>query len=142
MDESDAGAPSTGTGGLVDKPRSLFPQMLQGDVDRGNRKGNVVQSLTSALEEAPDRCLDGERLQKLDEGSSHRDHRLFDTLGLHDFPIKRLDPVTTAVIRERSIQVMHRDRHVVEIDQLHRREAKAPGCQRGQTPAAGSIHRQ
>ena len=92
---------------------------------RRRRHGAI---LTSAVEEAPDRCLGGERLQQLDEGSAYRDHGLLDPLRLHHLPIQRFDPVTTPVTLQRSIQVVHGDRHVVDIDQLHRREAKAPGC--------------
>ena len=59
MDEGDAGAPTTGASGIVDESRPLLTQMLQGDVDRSNREGDVMQALASALEEAADRCVGG-----------------------------------------------------------------------------------
>lgn len=139
MDEGDAGAPPPGAGGLVDESRPLITQMLQGDVDRRHRESDVVQALASALEETANRCFGGKRPQQLDEGASHRDHCLLDSLGVHHFPVEGLDPVPTPVSVERSIQIVHGDRHVVEIEQLHQHEAKALIRPREQTPAAGSI---
>ena len=124
MDKGDAGAPSTGAGDLVDESDALLTQMLEGDVDRRNGEGNMVQALAPALEEAADRRVGAERLQQLDEGSSHRDHRLLDTLSLHHLAIQRLNPISRPVVVECLLQIMHRNGDVVEIQQLHRQEGK------------------
>ena len=100
MNEGDASSPATGAGGLVDQPGSLLTQVLESDVDRCNCEGDVVQALTPALEEAPDRGVAAEGLQQLDEGASHRDHCLLDTLRLHHLPVQGLHPIAAAIVVE------------------------------------------
>jgi len=124
MDESDPGAPPSGAGSFVDESGALLAQVLESDVDRRNRIGDVMQALALALEESADRGVGAKGSQQLDEGASHRDHRLFDALSLHHLAIQRLYPVAGSVAVECQLQVMHRDRDVVEIDQLHQREGK------------------
>ena len=139
MDEGDARTPATGASGLVDEFGSLRTQVVESDVDRRNGEGDVVQTLALALEESADRGVGAERLQQLDEGASHRDHRLLDTLRLHYLPVQRLHPVATAIVVEGCIEVVHGNGDVVEVDQLHQQEAKGPICPRGLTAATGSI---
>jgi len=100
MNEGDAGPPATWASGLVDESCPLPTQMLEGDVDRRNREGDVVQTLTPALEETTDRGVTAERLQQLDEGASHWDHRLLDTLRLHHLAVQGVDAVATAIVVE------------------------------------------
>jgi len=131
MNEGDTGTPATGPSGLVDEPGSIFAQVLEGDIDRRNRKGDVMQTLASVLQESADRGVGAERPQQLDEGATHGDHRLLDTLRLHYLPVQGLHPVTASVAVESHLQIMHGDADVVEIDQLHRQEAKP------RTPGSG-----
>ena len=84
----------------------------------------MVQALTLALEESADRGVGAKGSQQLDEGASHRDHRLLDALSFNDLAIQRLYPVAGPVAVECQLQVMHRDGDVVEIDQLHQGEGK------------------
>ena len=67
MDKGNPRAPTAGTRGLVDESCALLTQMLESNVDRCNRKGNMVQTLAPAVQETADRCVGAERLQQLDE---------------------------------------------------------------------------
>ncbi len=139
MDEGDAGSPPSWSGHIIDKPGAFLLQVIQGDVDRRHGECDVVQPFAPVLEKAPDGSVRRERLQQLDERAPDRDHRFLDSLGFDHLAVQRFDPVAVAISLDGLLQVVHRDRHMVEIQQLHRREAKAPLCQRGLKPVTGSI---
>jgi len=124
MDECDPGTSPSGAGSLVDESGALLSQVLESDVNRRNRVGDVVQALALALEESADRGVGAKGSQQLNEGASHWDHRLLDALSFHHLAIERLYPVARPVAVECQLQIMDRDGDVVEIDQLHEQEAK------------------
>ena len=101
--------------------------MIEGVLDARHRVGDMMETLPVSLEEPADRALWSQWLEELDERTSDRDHGLLDSLVRDDLPIERSDPVTIQVAGDGSVEILHRDRHMVEIDEFHQAEAIAPG---------------
>ena len=78
-----------------------------------------MKALAPPLQEPSHRAVAGQGLEELDEGSSHRDHRLLYTLGLDHFPGQRFDAVTVPIAGDGGIEVPDRDGHMVEVEELH-----------------------
>ena len=119
MDEGDTSPPPAETWHGVDEPSSLVREMSEGTLDRDDRIGDVMQTLTPLGQEPTHRGFILYRLEQLDERATHRDHRLLHPLALHHLSIDGLDVVAVAIAIYRPIQVMDRDRHMIEIQQLH-----------------------
>jgi len=58
----------------------------------------------------------------LDERATYRNHGLFDSLLLDDFPVQRLDVVSLAIAVDRRIEIADRYRNMIEIEELHNRQ--------------------
>lgn len=138
MDEGDPGATSAHPRFGVDETCSLLLEMGKGSFDRYNSIGDVVQTFTILGQELTHRSFRAEGLEQLNKGAAHGDHRLLDPLALHFFPVHRLDPVTVPVSIEGGVEIMNRDRDMVEIEKLHRPERISPpvACHSGASSIA------
>lgn len=119
MDEGDACSPSPEPRLLVDQPGAFGNEVLEGRLDRGDREGDVVQSLAALLEKAAYRSVGPKRHEQLDEGTAHRQHGLLDPLFLHDLPIQRLHPIAVSIAGEGVVEIPHRNGHMIEVEELH-----------------------
>ena len=128
MDEGDASATTSDPWLGVDECGPGFDQMGQSRLDRDDGICDVVQTLTMVGQESTHRGFRSQRLEQLDERTSHRDHRLLDPLALYLLPVHGLDPIPAPITLDGLVQVLDRDRHVVEIDQLHDGEGTRGGA--------------
>lgn len=127
MDEDDASAPTSDPWLGVDESGTGLDQVGQSRLDRDDGICDVMQTLTMLGQESTHRGFRSQRLEQLDERPSHLDHRLLDPLALHLLPVDGLDPVSAPITLDGLVEVMDRDRHVVEIDQLHRGKGNRGG---------------
>lgn len=126
MDEGDPGATPAHPRLGVDETSSLFLEMGEGGFDRYNCISDVVQTFTILGQELTHRGFRCEGLEKLDERPADGDHRLLDPLALHLLPVHGLDAVTVPISIEGSVEIVNGDRHVIEVEELHRLERISP----------------
>jgi hypothetical protein len=119
MDKGDAGAPAPVAGGLVDETGALFFEVVESIVYRCHGEGNVMETFPVFVEKTADRGIGPQRLQKLDERPTDRDHRLLDPLAFDCLPIQRLDAITLSIAGEGVVEIIHGYCHVIQIEQLH-----------------------
>ena len=119
MDKGNPGATPAVARRSVDQPGPALREVLKGQINRCHGEGHVMETFPVLLEETADRGIRPERLQKLDERPTDRDHRLFDPLTFDCLPIQRLDPITLSIAGEGIVEIVHGYRHVIEIEQLH-----------------------
>jgi hypothetical protein len=82
-----------------------------------------AETLAVIGQELAHRGFRAQRLQQLNKRPTNRDHRLLDTLVLNGLAIKRFDVVTRSIAGKRGVEIMNGDRHVIEVEELHRTEA-------------------
>lgn len=116
MNECNAGPSTPDSGFGVDETCPARSEVVQSGVDRSHCVGNVMQALTTLGQEPAHRGFRAQRLEELNEGATHGDHRLLDSLALHRLAIERLDPIPLTVSVDGRIEIFDGDGDVVEIE--------------------------
>jgi len=119
MDKGDSGASPAVPRRSVDQSGPALLEVLEGQVYRRHGEGNVMETFPVLVEETADRGIRPQRLQKLDERPTDRDHRLLDPLAFDCLPIQRLDAITLSIAGEGVVEVIHGYCHVIKVEQLH-----------------------
>ncbi len=136
MDKRNPGTSSARACRLVDQALPLGLEVSKSRVDVGYGVGDVMHTLPVPGQEPSHRRVIAQRLKQLHEGTAHRDHRFLDPLRLHRFAVQRRDPVLTLVFGERLVEVVHRDAHMIDVDQFHRSEPSEVMAVRTRTATA------
>jgi hypothetical protein len=121
VDECNARPPATDAWRLVDETYTLLGEMSERCFDVGHGKRNVMQPLAAGRQEPPDGRVLVERLEKLEERATYREHRFLDPLLFDDFPMQRLDTVLAAKTGDGLVEVVYGNGHVVEVVREHTR---------------------
>jgi hypothetical protein len=119
MNKRDPGSAPADPRLVINEPGALCPQVVERFVDIGYGESDVMHALASRGDKATHRRIVTEWPEQLDEGTSDCDHRLLDTLLLHDFAIQRLGTKQPLVGGERIIQVPDCERNMVEVVGKH-----------------------
>lgn len=132
VDERDPCAATPGTWLGVNEPGSGGLEVDQGGVDVDDGVSNVVKTFAVLGQKLSHGSVGRERLEQLNVGTAHRDHGFLHALTLDSLSIERLDAILALILGDSVVEVVHRNGNVVEVQQLHDRQAIT-------TDAAGTI---
>jgi hypothetical protein len=120
MDERDAMATAADSGLLIDQLDTLAAQVVERRLEIPDADADVVESWAASLDEAVDRGPLASGLHQLDGDAAHVQRRLLDAV-VHDVLTGyRVDPECARVEVERGIQVLDRDRNLIDPGDIHR----------------------
>ena len=119
MHERDPRPTSPGPWPVVDEGGTRRPEVIERRLDVGHGQGDVMEALAAPFEEATHRRVGRDRAQQLDVAAAHRDHRLLHSLFLHHLPSGRFQAVLAPVSVEGGVEVVDRDRHMVDVEGQH-----------------------
>ena len=119
MNESDPGPTSADSWLLIDQAGPLLAEMSESTLDVRHRVGDVMQTLTTSLQESPNRRVWARRLQELHERSPDGNHRLLNALFGHNLPIQGFSVVQLPIPVDGRIQVVDRNGNMVEVHEQH-----------------------
>lgn len=125
MNKGNLGCPTPGTWRLINKVRSLLLEMLQRRLDRSNGVGDMVETLPIAFEKLSNRSIRAKRLKQLNKRASKGDHGFLHALLRDLLPVESLDPIPIPVSGNSRVEIAYSDPDMIEVDQLHDREAIA-----------------
>lgn len=83
------------------------------------RKGNMVEALTVAVDEATHRGIGCQRSEELQKGAPDRDHRLLHTLSFHRLPVQRRHSVAGVIEGDGLLEIGDGNGDVVQVVELH-----------------------
>ncbi len=119
MDEGNPGTSASDPRLGVDETGTGRSEVSEGGVDGDHRIGDMMKTLTSVGHKSTHRGFRPQWLKQLDERATHRDHRLFDTLALHRFPVERFHQIALTIPLDGGIEISNGDGHMVEVEELH-----------------------
>jgi hypothetical protein len=113
--ECDTVAPATNPGGVIDEAHSLDAEVLEGFIDVGDGKSDMMHAFATPLQEPPHRRIWPQRLKQLNVRAADSDHCFLDALVRHHLAADRLDSVLIAELMQGCIQVVDGDRNVIDV---------------------------
>ena len=113
--ERDGRAPAARARSLVDHAVALGLHPLERGRAVVDAVPDVVEALTLLLQVLRDRRVVADRGEELDVGVGDLEQRLLDTVALDDLAVIDLAAERVAVVRDRGLEVVDRDRDVVDL---------------------------
>lgn len=119
VDEGDSCPAAADARLRVDEPGTLRLEMGQSSVDVDDCVGDMMETFTMLGQEFAHRGFFSQRLKQLNEGATHRNHRLLDALAHHLLAVKGLYAIAVAISVNGRVEVGDGNGDVVQVEQLH-----------------------
>lgn len=100
MHERDTVAPATDPGLLIDEAHSLDAEVLEGLIDVGDGKSDMMHAFATALQEPPHRRIGVNRLKQLNMRAADGDHCFLDALVRHHLAADGLSSILIAELAQ------------------------------------------